>query len=92
MFHLERPYSDFPYLLTGADTWILPAGFNGTNWINDPVGAGQFIVDKYTPGQGITYRKNPYYWDACGGEAGRSERDVLLFRPVRTARVPKRPN
>jgi peptide/nickel transport system substrate-binding protein len=65
VFHLERPYSDFPSLLTGADTWILPAGSRDTNWINDPVGAGQFILDKYTPGQGITYRKNPYYWDAA---------------------------
>ncbi len=64
VFHLAEPYSDFPYLLTGANTWILPAGFKDTNWINDPVGAGQFILEKYTAGQGITYKKNPYYWDA----------------------------
>jgi peptide/nickel transport system substrate-binding protein len=64
-FHLEEPYSDFPHLLTGANTWILPAGFKDTNWINDPVGAGQFILEKYTPGQGITYKKNPDYWDAA---------------------------
>ncbi len=65
VFHLAEPYSDFPYLLTGANTWILPAGSNGTNWIDDPVGAGQFILEKYTAGQGITYKKNPYYWDAA---------------------------
>ena len=65
VFHLDAPYSDFPYLLTGANTWILPAGFKDTNWINDPVGAGQFILEKYTPGQGITYKKNPNYWDAA---------------------------
>jgi peptide/nickel transport system substrate-binding protein len=65
VFHLGEPYSDFPYLLTGANTWILPAGFKDTNWINDPVGAGQFILEKYTPGQGITYKKNPNYWDAA---------------------------
>jgi peptide/nickel transport system substrate-binding protein len=64
LFHLAEPYSDFPYLLTGANTWILPAGTNAANWINDPVGAGQFILEKYTAGQGITYKKNPYYWDA----------------------------
>jgi peptide/nickel transport system substrate-binding protein len=63
-FHLVKPYADFPYLLTGANTWILPAGFKDTDWINDPVGAGQFTVEKYTPGQGVTYKKNPYYWDA----------------------------
>jgi peptide/nickel transport system substrate-binding protein len=65
IFTLDQPYSDFPYLLTGANTWILPAGFKDTNWINDPVGAGQFILEKYTPGQGVTYKKNPYYWDAA---------------------------
>jgi peptide/nickel transport system substrate-binding protein len=64
VFHLDEAYADFPYLLTGANTWILPAGTNAANWINDPVGAGQFILEKYTPGQGITYKKNPYYWDA----------------------------
>jgi peptide/nickel transport system substrate-binding protein len=64
IFNLAEPYSDFPYLLTGANTWILPAGFNASNWISDPVGAGQFILEKYTPGEGITYKKNPDYWDA----------------------------
>jgi peptide/nickel transport system substrate-binding protein len=64
VFHLDEPYADFPYLLSGANTWILPVGFKAANWINDPVGAGQFTLEKYTPGQGITYKKNPYYWDA----------------------------
>jgi len=64
VFNLDEPYTDFPYLLTGANTWILPNGFNDTKWISDPVGAGQFILEKYTPGQGLTYKKNPYYWDA----------------------------
>lgn len=65
VFHLDAAYADFPYLLTGANTWILPAGTNAANWINDPVGAGQFTLEKYTAGQGITYKKNPYYWDAA---------------------------
>ena len=64
VFHLDQAYADFPYLLSGANTWILPAGTNAANWINDPVGAGQFTLGKYTAGQGITYKKNPYYWDA----------------------------
>ena len=65
VFKLAQPYSDFPYLLTGANTWILPSGTKDANWINHPVGAGQFILEKYTPGQGVTYKKNPYYWDAA---------------------------
>src|ERR1700733_4168573 len=64
VFHLDQAYADFPYLLSGANTWILPAGTSAANWIKDPVGAGQFTLEKYTAGQGITYKKNPYYWDA----------------------------
>jgi peptide/nickel transport system substrate-binding protein len=65
VFHLDQPYADFPYLLSGANTWILPAGTNAADWIKNPVGAGQFTLEKYTAGQGITYKKNPYYWDAA---------------------------
>jgi peptide/nickel transport system substrate-binding protein len=54
VFHLSRPYADFPFLLTGANTWILPAGIKAADWIKDPVGAGQFILKKYTAGQGWT--------------------------------------
>jgi peptide/nickel transport system substrate-binding protein len=64
VFTLDKPYSDFPYLLTGANTWILPANTNLNTWINNPVGAGQFVIEKYTQGQGVTFKKNPDYWDA----------------------------
>ena len=64
VFTLDAPYSDFPYLLTGANTNVLPAGDDYTDWIKDPVGAGEFILEKYTPGEGVTYKKNPDYWDA----------------------------
>jgi peptide/nickel transport system substrate-binding protein len=64
VFTLAQKYQDFPYLLTGANTSILPSGTKDTKWIDNPVGAGQFILKKYTPGQGVTFVKNPHYWDA----------------------------
>lgn len=64
VFTLARPFSDFPRLLTGANTAILPAGYKPGEWLKHPVGAGQFVLDKYTPGQGATFSKNPKYWDA----------------------------
>lgn len=64
VFTLAKPYSDFPYLLTGANTWILPKGTELNKWVDHPVGAGQFVLERYTPGQGATYKKNPDYWDA----------------------------
>nr|WP_246316419.1 ABC transporter substrate-binding protein [Kineococcus aurantiacus] len=64
-FHLARPYSDFPVLLTGSNTTILPAGTSEqADWKADPVGAGQFLLTEYTPGQGVRFTKNPRYWDA----------------------------
>ena len=63
-FTLDAAYSDFPYLLSGANTWILPEGTDTSTWIDDPVGAGQFTLEDYTPGTGATYAKNPNYWDA----------------------------
>jgi peptide/nickel transport system substrate-binding protein len=64
VFKLSTKYSDFPYLLTGANTWILPAGTDLSSWITNPVGAGQFVLENYTAGEGVTFKKNPDYWDA----------------------------
>ncbi|WP_375388124.1 ABC transporter substrate-binding protein [uncultured Amnibacterium sp.] len=64
-FTLDQPYQDFPYLLTGANTAILPKGTDTATWIKDPVGAGQFVVKQYTAGQGVTFVKNTNYWDAA---------------------------
>jgi peptide/nickel transport system substrate-binding protein len=64
-FSLAKPYADFPYLLTGSNTTIQPAGFQAsTNWAKKPVGAGQFVLSEYSAGQGVTFTKNPKYWDA----------------------------
>ncbi|GAB3576089.1 ABC transporter substrate-binding protein [Leifsonia lichenia] len=64
VFTLARPFSDFPRLLTGANTAILPAGYTPGDWLKHPVGAGQFVLDQFTPGQGATFSRNPKYWDA----------------------------
>ncbi|MEJ1154489.1 ABC transporter substrate-binding protein [Microbacterium marmarense] len=63
-FALERPFADFPLLLTGTNTGILPAGYVPGTWRDNPVGAGQFLLEDYTIGQGATYVKNPDYWNA----------------------------
>jgi peptide/nickel transport system substrate-binding protein len=64
VFTLERPFSDFPRLLAGNNTGILPADYEPGSWSADPVGAGQFLLEDYEVGQSITYVKNPDYWNA----------------------------
>ncbi|MFB6610300.1 ABC transporter substrate-binding protein [Agromyces sp. NPDC056379] len=63
-FGLVRPFSDFPRLLTGANTSILPAGYTPGDWLENPVGAGQFLLEDYTVGEAATFVKNPDYWNA----------------------------
>ena len=63
-FTLARPFSDFPRLLTGANTAILPADYEPGGWLEDPIGAGQFVLDSYTIGESAVYSKNPNYWNA----------------------------
>lgn len=67
-FGLLRPFSDFPLLLTGTNTGILPAGYETGTWLDDPIGAGQFLLEDYTVGVGATYVKNPDYWNAAAIE------------------------
>lgn len=64
LFELSRPFSDFPMLLTGTNTGILPAGYEPGTWLENPVGAGQFLLEDYVVGVGATYVKNPRYWNA----------------------------
>ncbi|NKZ10811.1 hypothetical protein HGA11_07450 [Mycolicibacterium septicum DSM 44393] len=63
-FKLSRPFGDFPYLLTNANAVVLPAGYQTGSWIDNPIGAGQFILSDYKPGVGANYSKNPHYWNA----------------------------
>lgn len=63
-FELSRSFSDFPLLLTGPNTGIVPDGYTPGRWLEEPVGAGQFLLTDYTVEQGATYVKNPGYWNA----------------------------
>ncbi|WEK60916.1 MAG: ABC transporter substrate-binding protein [Candidatus Microbacterium colombiense] len=64
VFTLVRPFSDFPRLIAGNNTGILPADYEPGAWLKNPVGAGQFVLEDYTVGESITYAKNPDYWNA----------------------------
>ena len=57
VFHLDEAYADFPYLLSGANTWILPAGTNAANWINDPVGPASSRWRSTPPGRASPTRR-----------------------------------
>jgi peptide/nickel transport system substrate-binding protein len=63
-FHLNRPYVDFPYLVSAFnyDTIILPKNYKIGSFLKGGIGTGPFILTKYTPQVGATFARNPHYW------------------------------
>jgi peptide/nickel transport system substrate-binding protein len=65
VFELDAPNGNFPFS-TSSDNYnlvILPKGFDTTTWPKNFMGTGPWKMEKYTPNVGVTYAKNPDYWD-----------------------------
>jgi peptide/nickel transport system substrate-binding protein len=65
VFELDAPNGNFPFT-TSSDNYnlvILPKGFDPTKWSKTFPGTGPWKLEKYTPNVGVTYTKNPDYWD-----------------------------
>ena len=64
VFSLLAPNGNFPYLVS-SDNYnviILPKTYSG-NWDKTFIGTGPWKLQTYTPDVGVTYGKNPDYWD-----------------------------
>ncbi len=63
-FTLLQPVGAWPYLVssTNYNMIILPAGYTG-DWETTFMGCGAWIKEKYVVDQGVTYKRNPNYWD-----------------------------
>jgi peptide/nickel transport system substrate-binding protein len=62
---LNTPNGGFPYLVS-ADNYnviIVPEGFDPETWEQSFIGTGPWVLDTFTPQQGVTYTKNASYWD-----------------------------
>jgi peptide/nickel transport system substrate-binding protein len=65
VFELDAPNGNFPFT-TSSDNYnliILPKGFDPESWPKTFMGTGPWKMEKYTPNVGVTYTKNPDYWD-----------------------------
>jgi peptide/nickel transport system substrate-binding protein len=63
-FTLDAANGNFPYLVS-SDNYnviILPKTFSG-GWDKTFIGTGPWKMQTYTPDVGVTYGKNPDYWD-----------------------------
>ena len=63
-FHLDKPFVDFPYLVSGFayQSAILPKNYEMGGFSKGGVGTGPFILREYVPHQSATYVANPSYW------------------------------
>lgn len=64
-FTLDRPFADFPYLLSSANynALMLPSDYDG-DFLASPVGTGPFTLEAYDANTGATFAKNADYWAA----------------------------
>ena len=63
-FHLDRPYGDFPYLVSSFNynSVVLPKNYEIGSFTKGGIGTGPFILKTFSVDQGATYTKNPTYW------------------------------
>ena len=62
-FHLDRPYADFPYLVSSYTygSVILPKDYEIGQYVKGGVGTGPYVI-KQANRQGVICEKNPNYW------------------------------
>ncbi len=85
------PWYDFPYYMTGqgffmASSKWLAAVDKDPNLAAKPIGTGPFIMQSYTPGQGMVVTKNPDYWRKAEGIPYLDEIDFRVI-PDATTRL-----
>ncbi len=73
VFHMERPYSIWPY--TMAITGIVPEHAYGPDYGSHPIGSGRYLLKQWDKGQQVIFEANPDYY----GEAPKMKQVTVLF-------------
>ena len=73
VFHMERPYSIWPY--TMAITGIVPEHAYGPDYGSHPIGSGRYMLKQWDKGQQVILEANPDYY----GEAPKMKQVTILF-------------
>lgn len=72
-FHMNRPYSIWPY--TMAIVGIVPEHAYGTGYGENPIGSGRYVLKQWDKGQQVIFDANPGYY----GEAPKMKKVTVLF-------------
>jgi peptide/nickel transport system substrate-binding protein len=85
-FRLDAPNGSFPYLVS-SDNYnaiILPKSYSG-NWQKTFVGTGPWKLERFTPNVGVSFTKNPDYWDKT--RIPKADRSEVKFYDQEQAQV-----
>ena len=85
-FQLDAPNGNFPYMLS-SDNYnaiIVPKDLSG-EWEKTFPGTGPWKLERYTPNSGVSYVKNPDYWDKT--RIPKLDRQEVKFYPKEQAQV-----
>ena len=85
-FELDAPNGNFPYML-GSDNYnaiIVPKDLSGA-WEKTFPGTGPWKLERYTANSGVSYVKNPDYWDKT--RIPKLDRQQVKFYPKEQAQV-----
>ena len=73
VFHMERPYSIWPY--TMAIVGIVPEHAYGPDYGEKPIGSGRYLLKQWDKGQQVILEANPDYY----GDAPKMKKVTILF-------------
>lgn len=73
VFHMERPYSIWPY--TMAIAGIVPEHAYDSNYGMNPIGSGRYVLKQWDRGQQVILEANPDYY----GEQPKMKKVTILF-------------
>jgi peptide/nickel transport system substrate-binding protein len=85
-FELDGPNGNFPYLVSSDNynSLIVPKDLSG-KWEKTFPGTGPWKLEKYTPNSGVTFVKNPDYWDKS--RVPKLDRQQVKFYPKEQAQI-----
>jgi peptide/nickel transport system substrate-binding protein len=66
IFELFDPDTTLPLVLSWSAAGVMPKDFGGRteeDYYSDPIGAGAFTVEEWTPGGRIVLKRNPNFYD-----------------------------
>lgn len=78
VFHLTRPYGDWPWIVSTPAFAPVPAGDNPATYSRQPVASGPYRVAGYQQGVAVTLKRNEH-WSASTDQVRTALPDTIIY-------------